>query len=511
MRISGPSLSAVDRESDLYKKLHEVHARIAKKDAQTWGSKASAEAAIRLNWVDLPESSKLLLPQIAELVEKFSAHSRVVLCGMGGSSLGPEVIALTYKKDIFIFDSTDPNYAQHAIGKDLTQTVVVVSSKSGSTIETSSQRSLFQAQFESAGLNPVDHMLFVTDPGSPLDIEVRAQGYSVINADPNVGGRFSVLSAFGLVPSALAGAPIADLLNDAESEKRSFIADEQVILDVAYLLVTQTDQYIAFTDVASAVPGLSDWIEQLIAESTGKDSTGRLPIATEDVARAKVGGSFTVAFAGTGADLIVEGALGAHFIFWEWVTALLGAALKIDPFNQPNVTEAKEQTAACLAEWNNEVPSLTPACSEKSVEIFGDGQSLKDALATFIEDVKDGGYIAIMAYLDRRDDVKIAELRSILAEKSGHPTSFGWGPRFLHSTGQFHKGGQKNGSFLQITGETSIDYEIPGRIYSLRTLLFAQAIGDNRALATRKYPLLRLHLQNRSAGIDEILAAARSL
>jgi glucose-6-phosphate isomerase len=430
---------------------------------------------------------------------------------MGGSSLGPEVIALTYKKDIFIFDSTDPNYARHAIGTDLAHTLVVVSSKSGSTIETSSQRALFQGQFQAAGLNPIDHMLFVTDPGSPLDKEVRASGYSVINADPNVGGRFSVLSAFGLVPSALIGVPIKEILDDASAEKSAFLIDDQTILDVAYLLVAQAEQYIAFTDAGSHVPGLSDWIEQLIAESTGKDAIGRLPIATEDVVRARVGGAFTVAYAGNGADLTVEGPLGAHFIFWEWVTALIGAALKIDPFNQPNVTEAKEQTAAALTEWNNVVPVLTPACTDKSVEIFGDGQSLKDALATFIEDVKDGGYIAIMAYLDRRDDVKIAELRSILAEKSARPTSFGWAPRFLHSTGQFHKGGQKNGSFLQITGETSTDYTIPGRDFSLRTLLFAQAIGDNRALATRKYPLLRLHLQNRSAGIDEILAAARSL
>jgi glucose-6-phosphate isomerase len=511
MKISGKSLASIDRESEIYRKLQETHPRIAKKDAATWGAKASAEAAIRLNWVDLPEASLALLPQFQSATEKFSGKSRVVLCGMGGSSLGPEVIALTYKKDIFIFDSTDPNYAQHAIGSDLANTLVIVSSKSGSTIETSSQRALFQSQFEGAGLNPVDHMLFVTDPDSPLDNEVRATGYTVINADPNVGGRFSVLSAFGLTPSALIGAPIKDLLEDASAEKASFLADDQIILDVAYLLVTQTEQYIAFTDDQSAVPGLSDWIEQLIAESTGKDATGRLPIASEDVARAGVGGSFTVAYAGTGADLVVEGSLGAHFIFWEWVTALIGAALKIDPFNQPNVTEAKEQTATALNEWNNVVPALTPACTEKSVEIFGDGQSLKDALATFIEDVKDGGYIAIMAYLDRRDDKKIAELRAILAEKSGHPTSFGWGPRFLHSTGQFHKGGQKNGSFLQITGETSVDYEIPERPYTLRTLLFAQAIGDNRALATRKYPLLRLHLQNRSAGIDEILAAAKSL
>lgn len=511
MKISGSALQSIDRESELYRKLRETHPRIAQKDASTWGSKAAAEAAVRLNWVDLPETSQELLPEIASVVEKFSSRSRIVLCGMGGSSLGPEVISLTYKKDIFIFDSTDPNYALHAIGEDLPSTLVVVSSKSGSTIETSSQRALFQSQFERAGLDPVDHLLFVTDPGSPLDIEVRSLGFTVINADPNVGGRFSVLSAFGLTPSALAGAPVAQILADASQEKESFLKDDHNLLDVAYLLITQADQYIAFTDAGSSVPGLSDWIEQLIAESTGKDGNGRLPIASEDIARARLGGAFTVAYAGTGADLVVEGSLGAHFIFWEWITALIGAAIKIDPFNQPNVTEAKEQTAACLAEWNNVVPALTPACTEKNVEIFGDGQSLKDALATFIEDVKDGGYIAIMAYLDRRDDVKIAELRAILAEKSGHPTSFGWGPRFMHSTGQFHKGGQKNGSFLQITGETSVDYDIPGRSYSLRTLLFAQAIGDNRALATRKYPLLRLHVQNRSAGIDAILAAARSL
>ena len=511
MKISGPLLKKVDRNSDLYKKLAIAHPKIAQKDSTIWGAKAAAEAAVRLNWVDLPESSLPLLPEISALGEKFKSRNRFVLCGMGGSSLGPEVIAQSNGCELFIFDSTDPHYAVHAIGDDLAHSLVIVSSKSGSTIETSSQRSLFESKFRDSGLNPTEHMLFVTDPGSPLDIDVRAAGFSVINADPSVGGRFSVLSAFGLVPSALVGVDIERLLRDAQEEKDFFLANPSTILDIAYLLIAESKQYIAFTDDHSKVPGLSDWIEQLIAESTGKDSVGRLPIATENAQVAKIGGSLTVAFAGAGTDLVVEGELGAHFIFWEWVTALLGVGLKIDPFNQPNVTEAKEQTATCLIEWGNQLPTLTPKCSENGVEIFGDGQSLKDALATFIEDVKDGGYIAIMAYLDRRDDSKIAELRTILSEKSGKPTSFGWGPRFLHSTGQFHKGGQKNGSFLQITGETNIDFEIPGRAFTLKTLLFAQAIGDNRALATRKYPLLRLHLQNRSAGIDELLAAARSL
>ncbi len=511
MKISGPLLKKVDRSSDLYKKLALAHPKIAQKDSNIWGAKASAEAAVRLNWVDLPEASLSLLPEISLIASKFSNLKRVVLCGMGGSSLGPEVIARSNGRELFIFDSTDPHYAVHALGSDLTNTVVLVSSKSGSTIETSSQRALFEGKFREAGINPLEHILFVTDPGSPLDLEVRAAGFSVINADPNVGGRFSVLSAFGLVPSALIGVDVEKLLRDAQIEKEGFLSDPSTILDITYLLIAESEQYIAFTDDQSKVPGLSDWIEQLIAESTGKDSVGRLPIAVESSQVAKVGGALSVAFSGGTTDLVVEGELGAHFIFWEWVTALLGVGLKIDPFNQPNVTEAKEQTAACLSEWKNQLPALTPDCVDNGVEIFGDGQSLKDALATFIEDVKDGGYIAVMAYLDRKDDSKLAELRSILAEKSGKPASFGWGPRFLHSTGQFHKGGQKNGSFLQITGDTTTDFEIPGRPFTLNTLLFAQAIGDNRALATRKYPLLRLNLQNRSAGIDQLLTAARSL
>ena len=511
MKISGPLVSSVDRESELYKSLQRAHVRISQKDPNTWGSKASAEAAIRLNWVDLPHSSVSLLPEISKLVNLFETKKRIVLCGMGGSSLGPEVIVRSYKKDLFIFDSTDPEYSKHAIGSNLKYTVVVVSSKSGSTIETSSQRALFESHFLNEGLDPLEHMLFVTDPGSPLDDEVRRKNFHVINADPSVGGRFSVLGAFGLVPSALAGVDIELILKNAQEQLSLMLKDPTDVLDVAYIFLTQCDQYIAFTDAGSAVPGLSDWIEQLIAESTGKESVGRLPIATENLANADVGGSLTVAFAGTGADVVVEGTLGGHFIYWEWLTALLGFALKIDPFNQPNVTEAKEQTALCLREWSNQIPDFSPQCVDAGVEIYGDGQSLKDSLATFIEDVKDGGYIAIMAYLDRQEDVRVAELRSILSEKSGRPTSFGWGPRFLHSTGQFHKGGQKNGSFLQITGDTDLDYEISGQDFSLKTLLFAQAIGDNRALATRKYPLLRLHLQNRRAGIDQLLKAARNL
>jgi glucose-6-phosphate isomerase len=511
MKVSGVSLSHVERKSDLYLQLLNAHARIAKKDPTTWGPEASTEAAIRLNWVDLPESSRSLLPEIDAVSAKFRQMKKIVLAGMGGSSLAPEVIAESFHRELFILDSTDPNYIAHALDGDLSSTLVVVSSKSGSTIETASARALFAEAFTSAGLSVSEHIVVVTDPDSPLDRDARAQGLTVINADPHVGGRFSALSAFGLAPSALAGVDVSLLLDAASECKKTFLDDSATIVDVAWLLVTQSEQYLAFIDANSGLPGLSDWIEQLVAESTGKSGVGRLPIAAEDVESACLGGAFTIAFTKCDADLVVEGELGEHFIFWEWVTALVGAALAIDPFNQPNVTEAKNATSALLAEWAGQMPQFRADHLDEEVEIFGTGTDLVQALKVFCAGVPEGGYIAIHAYLDRREDADLATLRKIITLKTGHPVTFGWGPRFLHSTGQFHKGGQQNGAFLQITGETSCDFAIPGQSFGFKTLLMAQALGDNRALAQRKFPLLRLHLKNRSAGIAQILGAARSL
>lgn len=515
IQVSGASLSRVDRTSARYAYLRDVHQKIAAKNPNTWGPAAATEAAIRLNWVDLPESSMELRVEVTALAAKFADKDRVVLCGMGGSSLAPEVLAKSYQKDIVVVDSTDPNYLAHALNGDLAKTVFVVSSKSGSTIETSSQRAFFQSKVEAAGLLGNDHIIFVTDPGSPLDVEVRAAGFSVVNADPNVGGRFSALSAFGVVPAVLAGIDIWKVLSDAATAKAEFLAHDETILDIAYLFSEIAGQYIGFTDHGSEVPGISDWIEQLIAESTGKDGKGRLPIVAESVAAAEVGNPFTVAFSEAGADLNVVAPLGAHFIFWEWVTAIVGAALEIDPFNQPNVTEAKEQTLALLNEWKSSgstvLPTLTPNATEGKVEIFGTGDSITSSLRAAIDATQDDGYIAIMAYLDRKDDVALEELRALIASASGKPTTFGWGPRFMHSTGQFHKAGQPNGTFIQITGEVDIDFEIPGRDFSFATLVAAQGLGDGKALAKRQYPLLRLHLKNRSAGIEEILEAARAL
>jgi len=429
---------------------------------------------------------------------------------MGGSSLGPEVIAQTFSKNLFVLDSTDPDYVAHALKFDLAKSVVVVSSKSGSTIETASQRALFEGAFKDAGLNPVDHMVFVTDPGSPLDKQVREGGFTVVNADPHVGGRFSVLSPFGLVPAALIGVDVSVLLDNASDTKKAFFAESQTMCDIAYLLAYVSHQYVAYTDEASGMPGLSDWIEQLVAESTGKNQVGRLPVVAETSHNGREGNAFSIAFSGS-ADLVVEGDLASQFIVWEWVTALVGAALAIDPFNQPNVTEAKEATSALLAEWNGVLPEFKADAVDGAVEIFGAGSDLTSALRTFLTQIPAGGYVAVMAYLDRSGDRDLAKLREIIARKSNRPVTFGWGPRFLHSTGQFHKGGQQNGAFLQITGVTNGDVVIPGQSYGFKTLIMAQALGDLRALAKRKYPLLRLHLSDRSAGIAQLLKAAEAL
>jgi len=505
--LSGNKILLVDRADPRYVALSKTHSRLAMKDSTIWGADAAAEAMVRLNWIDLPESSRDLLPALDALCAKHRDKKRVVLCGMGGSSLGPEVIAQTFKQELFVLDSTDPNYIAHALMGDLATTIVVVSSKSGSTIETASQRALFEEVFSQAGLIPQNHIVIVTDPSSPLDVSARADGYTVINADPHVGGRFSVLSAFGLVPSALIGVDVSVLLDNASATKTAFLNDSNLVVDMAYAIAYLSDQYMSFSDAGSNMPGLSDWVEQLVAESTGKNQVGRLPIVVDSF---EMDGSFSIAYAGS-ADLVINADLASQFIIWEWVTALVGAALAIDPFNQPNVTEAKEATSLLLNEWAGVMPKFTPSAIDGDVEIFGEGVDLKTALERFTASIPDDGYVAVMAYLDRRDDKAISQIRALLSAKANRPVTFGWGPRFLHSTGQFHKGGQQNGAFLQITGGVLSDIAIPGQSFGFSTLLAAQALGDGKALSSRNFPLLRLNLTHRGSGIVKIIETIKSL
>ena len=524
--LVGEWLEKYNADSKCAKDLNAISLRLANKDASLWGSSAENEAMARLNWIDLPATSRDLLPELDAL----SAHARskdltkVILCGMGGSSLAPEVIAKTYGKELTVLDTTDPDQILAGIPQSLANTVVVVGSKSGSTIETASHLALFSKLFQEANLDYRDHLVIVTDPNSPLDKSARETGLRVINADPNVGGRYSALTAFGLTPAALLGVDVSVLLDDADEARKTFTDQNSPVVKMATLLFEQVEQCVTFCDTDSKVPGISDWIEQLIAESTGKENKGRLPVvvtspSAPSAASAASAASFkpsaVVGFRPANASdfaIVADGPLGAQFIFWEWVTALLSRALQIDPFNQPNVTEAKERTSKLIIDWDGDYKvQENPAFEDGDLAIFADAaaSSLKQSLGHFLS--QSNGYYAIMAFLNRNADTQILAARDLISRATDRPTTFGWGPRFLHSTGQFHKGGQQNGAFLQITGDNLNDLEIPGKNFTFHTLLMAQALGDGQALRSRGLPFLQIHLKNRANGIEKIIAVLQEI
>lgn len=489
-------------ESDpSWAKLNSITERLSKKDHSLWGVSAATEAAIRLDWIDLPESSRELLPQLDALTawSREMGHLHFVLCGMGGSSLAPEVIAASYKKKLTILDSTDPHQILGSLPDDLSSSCFIIASKSGSTIETTSQQALVEYYLRENDLDPRNHMVVITDPGSPLDQRARESGLKVINANPKVGGRFSALSAFGLTPAALIGVDVSLLLDDAASAASEFVKENSSVVRMAAFLAKPQNAFPTFFDGDSLIPGISDWIEQLVAESTGKDGKGVLPVVVETAEDS------LISFNGH-SGISVLGPLGAHFIFWEWVTALLCYLIDVDPFNQPNVAESKERTGKILL---SEGLADSPRFSTENLDFYCSTDSVdgREALAKSLP----AGYIAIMSYLDRLVDKDLLELRAIISEKSGRPTTFGWGPRFLHSTGQFHKGGPLVGSFIQITGACNQDVDIPGVGFGFARLISAQAAGDREALASRSLPVLRIHLKNRREGIRELLALAKSL
>jgi glucose-6-phosphate isomerase len=508
-----------------------VPRRLADKDPTLWGPDAEQEAKIRLSWVDTHRRSRELLPQLAELTAELADLDHVVLAGMGGSSLAPEVIARTLGRPLTVLDTTDPGQVRAALADRLERTVVVVASKSGSTVETDSHRRAYWQAFLDSGMTEAEagrHFVVVTDPGSPLEATAAEMGAFVVLADPEVGGRYSALTAFGLVPSALAGVGVAELLDEADALAQSLDRDRDnpgLALGAALgAAATIARDKVALVPDGTGIDGLGDWVEQLIAESTGKGGLGILPVVVEsprapgttgpDVLTVSYGGALAagdVPGGGGDPDMAVNGPLGAHFLTWEYATAVAGVVLGVDPFNQPNVTESKENTNRILASG---APAETPSFTEGAIEVYapqGAPGDLAGVLRGLIEGLADGGYLAVMAYLDRFADADAAQLRPLLAEAAGRPVTFGWGPRFLHSTGQYHKGGPPVGSFLQITGAVDVDLPVPGRPYSFGELQAAQAAGDRQALAGRERPLLRLHLTDRPAGLAQLRDAVDRL
>jgi hypothetical protein len=518
----------------------QVPGLLASKDPTLWGPDAEGEAKSRLGWLDTFRHSRELLPRLAELCAELSDLDRVVLAGMGGSSLAPEVIARTLGVPLTVLDATDPHQVRSAIYGDTTdraaqaallrRTVVVVASRSGSTLETDSHRRACLEAFRDLGLSEAEagrHFVVVTHAGSPLEATGRAMGAAVLLADPEMVGRYSALSAFGLVPAALAGVDVAGLLDQAELLAPSLSGDtDNPALALGAALgtaaVTGRDK-IALVSDGSGIEGLGDWIEQLIAESTGKDGVGILPVVVEnptaagvsgpDVLTVSYGGGLTPAAVpggGVRPDLAVNGPLGAQFLAWEYATAIACRVLDVDPFNGPNVDESKENTIALL---DGGLPDEAPTFVEGSVEVHttGDARDLAGVLQELLYGLGGTGYLAVLAYLDRFGDAAAAQVRPLLAAASGGPVTFGWGPRALHSTGQYHKGGPQIGSYLQLTGADIEDLPVPGRPYSFGQLQAAQAAGDRQALTRRLRPVVRMHFSDRAGGIRQMVDAAHSL
>lgn len=507
-----------------------VATRIFAKDHTLWGPDAEAESAVRLGWVEAATVSRPLVDGILELRDALKAEgvTRIVLCGMGGSSLAPEVIAGTAGVELTVLDSTDPEQVGAALADRLRETAIVVSSKSGSTLETDSQRRIFEHAFTEAGLDAKSRIIVVTDPGSPLEKASREAGYrAVFNADPNVGGRYSALTAFGLVPSGLAGVDIAALLDEAEEAAEILNEDAPenigLILGAALGGTSPLRNKVVIAEDGSGIVGFADWAEQLIAESTGKLGTGILPVVAGPDAPEVTSGAedvLVVRLVSTDADVelgenevAIAGGLASQMMVWEFATAVAGRLLGINPFDQPDVEAAKVAARGLL----DAQPEPTPArFTDGAIEVrggewLGDAASVSDAVSALLGQLDGDGYLSVQAYFDRLAFAQLEGVRDDLAAVSGRPVTFGWGPRFLHSTGQFHKGGPAIGVFLQVTAASAQDLAIPERPFTFGELIAAQAAGDAQVLGEHGRPVLRLHLTDRAAGVAQLQEIVSSL
>ncbi|QNE14621.1 glucose-6-phosphate isomerase [Pseudarthrobacter sp. NBSH8] len=506
-----------------------IATRIFAKDHTLWGPDAEAESAVRLGWVEAATVSQALVPSILELRGALKADgvTRIVLCGMGGSSLAPEVIAGTAGVELTVLDSTDPDQVRAALADRLAETAIVVSSKSGSTLETDSQRRIFEHAFTEAGIDAKSRIIIVTDPGSPLDKASREAGYrAVFNADPNVGGRYSALTAFGLVPSGLAGVDIQAFLDEAEEAAEILNEDaaENIGLALGAALggTNPLRNKIVIAEDGSGIVGFADWAEQLIAESTGKLGTGVLPVVAGPTSPEVTSGAadvLVVRLVAADADVelgnnevAIAGGLATQMMVWEFATAVAGRLLGINPYDQPDVEAAKVAARGLL----DAQPEPTPATFVDGVievrggDWLGDAATAQDAVNALLGTLDEDSYLSVQAYFNRLAFAELEDIRDPLAGVSGRPVTFGWGPRFLHSTGQFHKGGPAIGVFLQVTAAPTEDLAIPDRPFTFGELISAQAAGDAQVLAGHGRPVLRLHLTDRAAGVaqlQEIIAA----
>jgi len=537
----GPYRQAVDAQLDAWREAGVAH-RIWAKDTSVWSPEPIPELGDRLGWLHLPAQMRLLLDPLEDFAEtvRSSGITRVLLLGMGGSSLAPEVFQRAFGSadghpSLQVLDSTHPD----AVGPVLRslepeQTLVVVSSKSGTTLETAVLHELLWERM--AGLEtPGEHFVAITDPGSELEALARERGFlQIFGAPVEVGGRFSALSVFGLVPAALIGVPLSKLGGSAQEMAVACAqveANPGLELGAALGLMARGGSGLVRRDklILSTSPGLAafpDWLEQLIAESTGKHGVGILPVVGSSLELAETGHEMPAdrafvrmtlaserdpAVDQTLAALVEAGHpvieivlesptdLGGEIMRWEMATAAAGIVLGINPFDQPDVGLAKRHTAMAL---DGEISLQTDA-------LLAAGEA-PQAISALLEAARPGDYVAVQAFLASSDEIRtrIDELRGLLARRTGVAVTSGFGPRFLHSTGQLHKGGPATGIFIQLRDQPPEGSAVPGRELTLGRLVTAQAQGDLAALGERGRRHLGIDLGRQTlSALKELIAA----
>jgi len=501
----------------------DVARRIWRRDGTVWAPQGTKEVTDRLGWLTIADK----MSDECDALRAFTAEVRAegftdaVVLGMGGSSLAPEVFRESHPGAdglrLHVLDTTEPlTISAVASQLDLSTTLFVISSKSGGTIESASLMEHFHAQVPDGR-----HWVAVTDPGTGLAALAAERGFrrTFLN-DPEIGGRYSALSYFGLVPAALAGVDVEGQLHQSEVAEANCAdwsgtrANSGLWLGVALGALAQQGRDKLTLVVDPPVGSFGLWAEQLIAESTGKAGVGILPVAGEplgDPARYGADRVFVhlrnddmpddthdahlAAVAAAGHPTITvrchgAGDLGRLFFFAEFATAVAGWVLGINPFDQPNVQEAKDNTARVLEE--------------------GPGEGEDGSFPALMDGLAPPRYLAILGYLPYRDDVDeaIVRLRTRVLERHGIATTFGYGPRYLHSTGQLHKGGPATGAFLVLTHDADDDLAIPGKTFGFRGLIEAQAAGDLQTLRAHGLDAVRVRLPASSlaASIDALLA-----
>ena len=537
-------------------------ARIWARDPALWKAEADHQAVIRrsLGWLTVAETMREQLDELTafarEVVQAGFRH--VLLLGMGGSSLCPEVLALTFGPApgfprLVVLDTTDPTSIRAVEAElDLPRTLFIVASKSGTTPEAQAFHQYFFAKARAASGERVGgQFVAITDPGTPLEAAARAQGFRrVFLNPPDIGGRYSALSYFGLVPAALLGLDLTALLERAERMAQACVScvptRENPGLWLGAILGSLARRgrdkltFLSTPEIAA----FGAWAEQLVAESTGKDGRGIVPVEGEPIGRAARYGEdrlfVYLRLDGTsdpGLDAKVRRLgerhpvvtlrledrddLGGEFFRWGFATAVAGAVLEVDPFDQPNVQESKDLTRDLLDEHkaSGTLSEGEPIWSGEGIRLYGDpataaalkgARGLGGALRAHLARLRPGDYAALTAYLHRSPGTEeaLTAIRRRVRDRFGVATTVGYGPRFLHSTGQLHKGGGDHGLFLQFTADDPADLPIPGEPYSFGIMKRAQALGDLRALQRRGRRALRIHLAgDAEAGLAKVRRA----